>query len=90
VDSSGSGHGPLAGCCECGDEPSGSGTMELVIYGFICDHKISRCSAMIDIYLRYSLILSSNLPMGPPRGILSLRFPTKFGHLFWFAVTPVM
>jgi hypothetical protein len=22
--------GILAGCCECGDEPSGSGTMELV------------------------------------------------------------
>jgi hypothetical protein len=31
VDSPGSGQGPLAGCCECGDEPSGSGTTELVI-----------------------------------------------------------
>jgi hypothetical protein len=30
VDSPGSGYGPLAGSCECGDEPSGSGTMELV------------------------------------------------------------
>jgi hypothetical protein len=24
LDSSGSGQGPVAGCCECGDEPSGS------------------------------------------------------------------
>jgi hypothetical protein len=30
VDSPGSGQGPLAGCCECGDEPSGSGATELV------------------------------------------------------------
>jgi hypothetical protein len=30
VDSPGSGYGPLAGCCECGDEPSGSGATELV------------------------------------------------------------
>jgi hypothetical protein len=29
VDSPGSGKGPLAGCCECGDEPSGSGATEL-------------------------------------------------------------
>jgi hypothetical protein len=25
-----SGEGPLAGCCECGDEPPCSGSMELV------------------------------------------------------------
>jgi hypothetical protein len=30
VDSSDSGVGPVAGCCECGDEPSGSGATELV------------------------------------------------------------
>jgi hypothetical protein len=30
VDSPGSGQGPMAGCCECGDEPSGSGATELV------------------------------------------------------------
>jgi hypothetical protein len=29
-DSTGSGQGPVAGCCECGDEPSGSCAMELV------------------------------------------------------------
>jgi hypothetical protein len=30
VDSPGSGYGLLAGCCECGDEPSDSGATELV------------------------------------------------------------
>jgi hypothetical protein len=30
VDSPGSGWGSLADCCECGDEPSGSGATELV------------------------------------------------------------
>jgi hypothetical protein len=29
-DSTGSGQGPMAGCCECGDEPSGSCATELV------------------------------------------------------------
>jgi hypothetical protein len=34
VDSPGSGQGPLAGCCECRDEPSGSGATKLVkLYG---------------------------------------------------------
>jgi hypothetical protein len=32
LDSTGSGQGPVAGCCECGDEPSGSCAMELVSY----------------------------------------------------------
>jgi hypothetical protein len=30
LDSTGSGQGPMAGCCECGDEPSGSCATELV------------------------------------------------------------
>jgi hypothetical protein len=30
VDSPGSGYGPLAGYCECGDEPSGSGATDLL------------------------------------------------------------
>jgi hypothetical protein len=30
LDSTGSGQGPVAGCCECGNEPSGSGATELV------------------------------------------------------------
>jgi hypothetical protein len=31
LDSTVSGQGPVAGCCECGDEPSGSGATELVL-----------------------------------------------------------
>jgi hypothetical protein len=30
VDSVDSGEGPVAGCCECGDEPAGSDITELV------------------------------------------------------------
>jgi hypothetical protein len=32
LDSTVSGQGPVAGCCECGDEPSGSYATELVRY----------------------------------------------------------
>jgi hypothetical protein len=32
LDSTGSGQGPVAGCYECGDEPSGSCATELVSY----------------------------------------------------------
>jgi hypothetical protein len=39
MDSTGSGQGPVAGCCECGDKPSGSFATELVSY--------------IEIYLSY-------------------------------------
>jgi hypothetical protein len=31
LDSTGSGQGPVAGCCECGVEPSGSCATELVL-----------------------------------------------------------
>jgi hypothetical protein len=34
LDSTGPGQGPVAGCCECGDEPSGSWATEL-FYGDI-------------------------------------------------------
>jgi hypothetical protein len=30
LDSTGSGQGPVAGCCECGDEPSGFCATELI------------------------------------------------------------
>jgi hypothetical protein len=33
LNSTGSGQGPVAGCCECGDEPSGSCATELVSAG---------------------------------------------------------
>jgi hypothetical protein len=35
LDLTGSGQGPVAGCCECGDEPSGSCVTELVSLVFI-------------------------------------------------------
>jgi hypothetical protein len=39
----------VAGCCECGDEPSGSGTTELVNYGFILS--VVFCSLFYDAFL---------------------------------------
>jgi hypothetical protein len=33
LDSTVSGQGPVAGCCECGDEPSGSCATELILVG---------------------------------------------------------
>jgi hypothetical protein len=37
VDSVGSGQGPVAGSCECGDEPLGSGAIVLYIfYAVVC------------------------------------------------------
>jgi hypothetical protein len=38
LDSTVSGHGPLVGCWECGDEPSGSCATELV-----CNKRLVRC-----------------------------------------------
>jgi hypothetical protein len=35
----------LAGCCECGDEPSGSGDTELVIHRTVLQSIQSPCSA---------------------------------------------
>jgi hypothetical protein len=37
LDSTSSGQGPVAGCCECGDEPSGSCATELVMNYHTCD-----------------------------------------------------
>jgi hypothetical protein len=42
LDSTGSGQGPVAGCCECGDEPSGSCATELV---YIYVSKYNDCCA---------------------------------------------
>jgi hypothetical protein len=38
LDSTGSEQGPVAGCCECGDEPSGSCATELVSYCYYYHH----------------------------------------------------
>jgi hypothetical protein len=42
LDSTGSGQGPVAGCCECGDEPSGSCATELVSYVIRLSNGIQR------------------------------------------------
>jgi hypothetical protein len=39
LDSTDSGQGPVAGCCECGVEPSGYCATELVSYKFEVVHK---------------------------------------------------
>jgi hypothetical protein len=36
LDSTGSGRGPVVGCCECDDEPLGSCAIELVNMRFLC------------------------------------------------------
>jgi hypothetical protein len=41
LDSTGSGQGPVAGCCECGGEPSGSCTTELVSVKQCNDHELT-------------------------------------------------
>jgi hypothetical protein len=38
VDPVDSGQGPLVGCCEYGDEPSGSGATELVMRSIVCSN----------------------------------------------------
>jgi hypothetical protein len=50
LDSTVSGQGPVAGCCECGDEPSGSCATELVSYG-------STSVKLMGTVQLYSLIL---------------------------------
>jgi hypothetical protein len=46
LDSTGSGQGPVAGCCECGDEPSGSCATELVRFYFHDVRRLERISNM--------------------------------------------
>jgi hypothetical protein len=41
LDWTGSGEGQVEGCCECGDEPSGSCATELVNY--IIQRYVSKC-----------------------------------------------
>jgi hypothetical protein len=49
LDSTGSGQGPLVGCGECGDEPSGSCATKLVIVNINKD-KFCRNSALVTQY----------------------------------------
>jgi hypothetical protein len=59
LDSAGSGQGPVAGCCECGDEPSGSCATKLVsaIYTDIKDQFILLSMKQLNgTSLLYSLV----------------------------------
>jgi hypothetical protein len=46
-DSTVSGQGPVAGCCECGDEPSGSCATELVSYYIIQNKTMNNGSKFV-------------------------------------------
>jgi hypothetical protein len=50
LDSTGSGQGPVAGCCECGDEPSGSCSTELRVNA---DQRFRKCDTGTD-FKRYA------------------------------------
>jgi hypothetical protein len=49
LDSTGSVQGPVAGYCECGDEPSGSCATELVSYAALLDVSIKICFKSIAL-----------------------------------------
>jgi hypothetical protein len=57
VNSTGSGQGPVAGCCERGDEPSGSCTSELVqLHRYrsyrLCNGKKLKCPLFTCVFLK--------------------------------------
>jgi hypothetical protein len=62
VDSRGSGLGPVVGCCECCDEPSGSGATDLV----------RSVNSMSILQVRRCLLIGR--PQGIIRNVLSYRF----------------
>jgi hypothetical protein len=55
LDTVGSGYGPVAGCCEYGDEPSGSVATELVSYAKnIVFSGMALCNLIVDRRFRSS------------------------------------
>jgi hypothetical protein len=62
LDSTGSGQGPVAGCDECGDEPSGSCATELVFQptpppyyeNGVCQCKRRAASYLVQYLVQYS------------------------------------
>jgi hypothetical protein len=68
LDIVGSGQGPVAGCCECGDKPSGSGATELV--SFIITSACKMYVIVIMVYgfhNSYKGYISLRLRAGPTR-----------------------
>jgi hypothetical protein len=49
--------GPLPGCCECGDEPSGSGAPELINYA---ENKIQPLRKSADIKYSIKMLFTGN------------------------------
>jgi hypothetical protein len=60
LDSTGSGQGPVVGCCECGDEPSGSCATELVSYVTFINYPQS-CSLIVLIMQRSNHDMTTGL-----------------------------
>jgi hypothetical protein len=59
LDSTGSGQGPVAGCCECGDEPSGSCATELVTVGISYEKAYLTCRTSLECAV--SICLSAHM-----------------------------
>jgi hypothetical protein len=70
VDSVGSGWGEVAGCCECGDEPSGSGVTELISCTILeelrCLKPVSpgpvAVLLLVSFFLSYNNVVSGYVP----------------------------
>jgi hypothetical protein len=60
LDSTVSGQGPVSGCCECGDEPSGSCATEL----FILDVDYTICITCIMYQQLWGYIVEEKLYLG--------------------------
>jgi hypothetical protein len=78
LDSTGSGQGPVAGCCECGDEPSGSCATELVILVF--KEILQAQYSFINAGHSRMSVLAALRPRRPSRSysIASASHPTKY------------
>jgi hypothetical protein len=62
LDSSSSGQGLVAGCCECGDEPSGSCATELVsTHKFSCKTSFRRIYKNVQKQVKVLFFLSLSL-----------------------------
>jgi hypothetical protein len=84
VDSPGSGYGPVVGSCECGDEPSGSEAMELVIL-IILRNKYKSRSSLLCNFLHPP---DTSSLLGPNTFVSSLLGPNTLLMLVFWVMTP--
>jgi hypothetical protein len=76
LDSTSSGQGPVAGCCECGDEPSGSCATELLfsLAVFIETYPLKAfCSYSVSLNFICKLSGHYIFVFAPPVGHLTCR-----------------